>query len=202
MVCLGRARFGQGRTAEAIRILSSVKEWGYLAYVYAKSGRQAEAVLVDLKSVREKVRAERTAAADPAARLASQAETAQAAAVDRARPFSVHPTGPARRRAAATTARPRRAARRSPRSRGGRARWHRSPPRRGSARHGRTDRSARPGPKNIYRNRIRGNAIPIFGIAYDECRVQRERDLLNGRAGEVFGSCVVIRARCSAGSET
>ena len=43
MVCLGRARFGQGRTAEAIQVLSSVKEWGYLAYVYAKSGRQAEA---------------------------------------------------------------------------------------------------------------------------------------------------------------
>jgi len=43
MVCLGRARFGQGRTAEAIQVLSSVKEWGYLAYVYAKSGRRAEA---------------------------------------------------------------------------------------------------------------------------------------------------------------
>jgi TolB-like protein/Flp pilus assembly protein TadD len=43
MVCLGRARFGQGRTVEAIQVLSSVKEWGYLAYVYAKSGRQAEA---------------------------------------------------------------------------------------------------------------------------------------------------------------
>jgi TolB-like protein len=42
-VCLGRARFGQGRTAEAIQVLSSVKEWGYLAYVYAKSGRLAEA---------------------------------------------------------------------------------------------------------------------------------------------------------------
>jgi hypothetical protein len=43
MVCLGRARFGQGRTVEAIQVLSSVTEWGYLAYVYAKSGRQAEA---------------------------------------------------------------------------------------------------------------------------------------------------------------
>ena len=42
-VCLGRARFGQGRTAEAIQILSSVKEWGYLAYIYAKLGRRAEA---------------------------------------------------------------------------------------------------------------------------------------------------------------
>jgi tetratricopeptide (TPR) repeat protein len=42
-VCLGRARFGQGRTAEAIEVLSSVKEWGYLSYVYAKSGRRAEA---------------------------------------------------------------------------------------------------------------------------------------------------------------
>jgi TolB-like protein len=42
-VCLGRARFGQGRTAEAIQVLSAVKEWGYLAYVYAKSGRRAEA---------------------------------------------------------------------------------------------------------------------------------------------------------------
>jgi tetratricopeptide (TPR) repeat protein len=43
MVCLGRARFGQGRPAEAIQVLSSVTQWGYLAYVYAKSGRQAEA---------------------------------------------------------------------------------------------------------------------------------------------------------------
>jgi tetratricopeptide (TPR) repeat protein len=42
-ICLGRARFGQGRTAEAIQALSSVKEWGYLDYVYEKSGRQAEA---------------------------------------------------------------------------------------------------------------------------------------------------------------
>jgi hypothetical protein len=42
-VCLGRARFGQGRTAEAIQVLSSVKEWGYLAYIYARSGRLAEA---------------------------------------------------------------------------------------------------------------------------------------------------------------
>jgi TolB-like protein len=42
-VCLGRARFGQGRTAEAIQVLSSVTQWGYLAYVYAKSGRLAEA---------------------------------------------------------------------------------------------------------------------------------------------------------------
>ena len=43
LVCLGRARFGQGRTAEAIQALRSVTQWGYLAYVYAKSGRQAEA---------------------------------------------------------------------------------------------------------------------------------------------------------------
>ena len=50
-------------------------------------GRQAEAVLVDLKTVREKVRAEKTAAADPAIRQATQAETAQAAALDRARRF-------------------------------------------------------------------------------------------------------------------
>ena len=41
-ICLGRARFGQGRTAEAIQVLRSVTEWGYLAYIYAKSGRQAE----------------------------------------------------------------------------------------------------------------------------------------------------------------
>ena len=41
--CLGRARFGQGRTVEAIQVLSSVTQWGYLAYVYAKSGRHAEA---------------------------------------------------------------------------------------------------------------------------------------------------------------
>ena len=42
-VCLGRALFGEGRTAEAIQVLSSVKEWGYLAYVYARSGHKAEA---------------------------------------------------------------------------------------------------------------------------------------------------------------
>jgi TolB-like protein/Flp pilus assembly protein TadD len=42
-VCLGRALFAQGRTAEAIEVLRPVKEWGYLAYVYEKSGRHAEA---------------------------------------------------------------------------------------------------------------------------------------------------------------
>lgn len=41
--CLARARFFQGRTAEAIKILSADGNWGYLAYAYAKTGRREEA---------------------------------------------------------------------------------------------------------------------------------------------------------------
>ncbi|HEY2842518.1 MAG TPA: tetratricopeptide repeat protein, partial [Bryobacteraceae bacterium] len=41
--CLGRARLGQGRTTEAIRVLASASSWGYLAYAYAKAGRREEA---------------------------------------------------------------------------------------------------------------------------------------------------------------
>jgi hypothetical protein len=43
--CLGRARLGQGRAAEAIRILatSPTRNWGYLAIAYARAGRRAEA---------------------------------------------------------------------------------------------------------------------------------------------------------------
>jgi TolB-like protein len=41
--CLGRARLGQGRTAEAIRVLGTADSWGYLAYAYGRTGRRAEA---------------------------------------------------------------------------------------------------------------------------------------------------------------
>ena len=43
--CLGRARLGQGRAAEAIRILatSPTRNWGYLAIAYSRAGRRAEA---------------------------------------------------------------------------------------------------------------------------------------------------------------
>ena len=50
--CLGRARFGQGRTGEAIRILSSAANdsvspgstvRGFLGYVYGRVGRRDEA---------------------------------------------------------------------------------------------------------------------------------------------------------------
>jgi TolB-like protein len=40
--CLGRARLGQGRTAEAIRILQTANDWCYLAYAYQKAGRREE----------------------------------------------------------------------------------------------------------------------------------------------------------------
>ncbi len=43
--CLGRARFGQGRTSEAIQILSSGRmlDQAYLGYVYGRAGRREEA---------------------------------------------------------------------------------------------------------------------------------------------------------------
>ena len=43
--CLGRVRVAQGRIADAIPLLASSRtyNWGYLAYAYAKSGRQADA---------------------------------------------------------------------------------------------------------------------------------------------------------------
>ena len=40
-MCLGRALLGQGKTEEAIRILSDNR--GYLGYAYARSGRREEA---------------------------------------------------------------------------------------------------------------------------------------------------------------
>ena len=43
--CLGRARLGQGRAAEAVRILATSprNNWGYLAIAYSRAGRRAEA---------------------------------------------------------------------------------------------------------------------------------------------------------------
>ncbi len=40
--CLGRARIAQGRTDEAIRLLATTDNWGYLAFAYAKMGRWDE----------------------------------------------------------------------------------------------------------------------------------------------------------------
>lgn len=40
--CLGRARLGQGRTDEAIRVLTSADGWGYLAYAYGRIGRRED----------------------------------------------------------------------------------------------------------------------------------------------------------------
>ena len=40
--CLGRARLGQGRTAEAIRALAKTNNWGYLAFAYGRTGRRDE----------------------------------------------------------------------------------------------------------------------------------------------------------------
>ena len=40
--CLGRARLGQGRTAEALKVLATADSWGYLAYAYEKTGRRDE----------------------------------------------------------------------------------------------------------------------------------------------------------------
>jgi hypothetical protein len=40
--CLGRAWLGQGKTAEAIRVLATASSWGYLAYAYARAGRRDE----------------------------------------------------------------------------------------------------------------------------------------------------------------
>jgi TolB-like protein len=43
--CVGRARLAQGRTADAIQVLTSsaTNNWGYLAYAYAKAGRREKA---------------------------------------------------------------------------------------------------------------------------------------------------------------
>jgi TolB-like protein len=48
--CLGRARVGQGRTGEAIQVLATVSNRGYLGYAYAKAGRRedAEKVAADI----------------------------------------------------------------------------------------------------------------------------------------------------------
>ncbi|HLJ45794.1 MAG TPA: tetratricopeptide repeat protein [Bryobacteraceae bacterium] len=40
--CLGRARIAQGRTDEAIRLLATTENWGYLAYAWGKVGRRDE----------------------------------------------------------------------------------------------------------------------------------------------------------------
>ena len=41
--CLGRARLGQGRIGEAIQVLATVNNRGYLGYAYARAGRREEA---------------------------------------------------------------------------------------------------------------------------------------------------------------
>ena len=41
--CLGRARLGQGRTGEAIQILATAPNPGYLGYAYGRAGRREEA---------------------------------------------------------------------------------------------------------------------------------------------------------------
>jgi hypothetical protein len=44
--CLGRARLGQGRIEEALRVLAPLRDrgnWGYLGYAYARAGRRDEA---------------------------------------------------------------------------------------------------------------------------------------------------------------
>lgn len=41
--CLGRARLGQGRIGEAIKILAKENNRGYLGYAYARAGRREEA---------------------------------------------------------------------------------------------------------------------------------------------------------------
>jgi TolB-like protein len=40
--CLGRAWLGQGRTAEAIRVLATANSWGYLAYANGRAGQHDE----------------------------------------------------------------------------------------------------------------------------------------------------------------
>ena len=41
--CLGRARLGQGRIDEAIQVLATADNRGYLGYAYARAGRREEA---------------------------------------------------------------------------------------------------------------------------------------------------------------
>ena len=41
--CLGRARLGQGRINEAIQVLATVGNRGYLGYAYARAGRREDA---------------------------------------------------------------------------------------------------------------------------------------------------------------
>ena len=48
--CLGRARLGQGRTAEALRVLQTANDWGYLAYAYEKAGRRDDAEKLLIKA--------------------------------------------------------------------------------------------------------------------------------------------------------
>ncbi len=44
--CLGRARLGQGRTSEAIQVLETVGNRGYLGYGYARAGRRDDALQI------------------------------------------------------------------------------------------------------------------------------------------------------------
>jgi tetratricopeptide (TPR) repeat protein len=41
--CLGRARLGQGRISDAVQILATTANQGYLGYAYARAGRREEA---------------------------------------------------------------------------------------------------------------------------------------------------------------
>lgn len=41
--CQGRAWLGQGKSAEAIRVLGTVSNWGYLAYAYGRTGAPDQA---------------------------------------------------------------------------------------------------------------------------------------------------------------
>jgi hypothetical protein len=59
-MCLGRARLGQGKIAEAIQIFGSGNakwERGYLGYAYARSGRreEAEKLATDLSPLQKAV---------------------------------------------------------------------------------------------------------------------------------------------------
>jgi hypothetical protein len=51
--CLGRARLGQGKFGEAIQVLATVNNRGYLGYAYARAGRRRQpAVALSAKASR------------------------------------------------------------------------------------------------------------------------------------------------------
>jgi TolB-like protein len=50
--CLGRARFGQGRTAEALQLLPNTGNKGFLGYVYARAGQRDAAEKVATENAR------------------------------------------------------------------------------------------------------------------------------------------------------